>query len=79
MAHPTSPRAGPEPVTLALVGWRLEPIDWLALVVIIWLGVALVVAPFVGEHLARRRRQQTRPHQPEEDDGTPPGYRPPRD
>lgn len=54
----------------------LAPEDVVAIICIVWLVVAIVVDPFIGEHLARRRREDTRPA-PEDD--APVGYRPPRD
>lgn len=63
-------------MTVALVNWRLEFIDWVALVVIVWMALAIVAAPPIGKYLRRQRRRQS---QPKHRDEGPLGYRPPRD
>lgn len=81
-------------MTLALVGWRMEPLDWVALVVIVWLALAVVAGPLIGTFIdraakiadgrtrrahRRRRHQPAQHHRPKLEDQRPLGYRPPRD
>lgn len=77
-------------ITALAPGLRLEPIDVVALVVIIWLALAIVAAPFLGTLIDRAgkiaenrvrattRRWWRRRRRQHEDD-RPVGYRPPRD
>lgn len=59
----------------ALIGWRMEPTDWVALAAI-WVLAAAALAPLVGKHLARQRRRH---HRPTLEHEQPLVYRPPRD
>ena len=78
-------------MTLALIGWRMETTDWVALVAIVWLAVAIVFGTALGTFIDRAGKiadRKTRRWQPEwlrqrlpplEDDDPPVVYRPPRD